>query len=63
MNRHKHNVTAYFGNKVPKYNVEEGDHIRGNGVYHPTKGWRKLRKEAPKLPLLLLTTLSKFLTK
>lgn len=43
--RHKHNVKEKFVGDVPKYIHGLGDHITRDGFYHPTKGWRKLRKE------------------
>lgn|GEM_PF-6298551 len=43
--RHKHNVKEKFVGDVPKASIGLGDHMTRDGFYHPTKGWRKLRKE------------------
>jgi hypothetical protein len=58
--RHVHNTTGKFKGNVPKAPVEwltspEGhlyapqkvSHVRGSGVYHPTKGWRVQRSYVP----------------
>lgn len=37
--RHNHGIIGFKSN-IPK---AELSHIIGNGVYHPTKGFRKLR--------------------
>lgn len=58
--RNKHNVTGSFKGNVPpapldyEYNdqgqvigTRQSSHIRGDGVYHPTKSWRKVRSYVP----------------
>lgn len=63
-NRKKHKSTIKF-KQVPKarvemeFDVENGlprgyrkvDHVLGNKVYHPTKGWRPIIQYAPHLLL------------
>lgn len=65
-NRKKHNKSKLkFKGNVPKarvemeFDVENGmplgyrkvDHVVGNKVYHPTKGWRPIIQYAPQLLL------------
>jgi hypothetical protein len=55
--RNKHNISGGFKGNTPPMKVEntfdvEGnflgsrrvDQVRGNGIYHPTKGFRVIRK-------------------
>ena len=51
MKRHKHKTNTGFGKNgitPPAFKrLGLGDIVRGNGVYHPTKGWRVMRKYVP----------------
>jgi hypothetical protein len=50
--RHNHGIKGSFRGNVPQKLVErdengkflrESSHVIGNGVYHPTRGWKKIR--------------------
>lgn len=48
--RHNHGQKAKVI-RIPKFNKEKGDFVLGNFVLHPTKGYRKIRKEGSHWPL------------
>lgn len=48
MKRHKHRKTPALLHSVPKQAM--GDYMHGGSVLHPTKGWRRIKRNVPTIP-------------